>query len=241
MGTIGYGYGSEWHLLRYLGYHRDYLSQKVLEITNGNAINWLDFKFSQENKPLKDDKEFLGLEFIQDNEVQNKWKNFWPQTGNPQNWDAVGKIIYENHFEWLLVEAKSHINELKSCCGAKSKESQKKIRSALYKASQEYGNTNKPIENWLKPYYQFANRLAVLHFLQNECNPPENANLLFVYFCGENRENLVCPKNTQEWMPVIEDMNNWLGINKNCDLKQKIHYLFLHVNPSNNKTRIMTK
>lgn len=22
MGTIGYGYGSEWHLLRYLGYHQ---------------------------------------------------------------------------------------------------------------------------------------------------------------------------------------------------------------------------
>ena len=80
MGTIGYGYGSEWHLLRYLGYHRGYLSQKVLEITNGNVIDWLDFKFSKENKPLKDDKEFLGIEFVNNEEAQNKWKEYWPQT-----------------------------------------------------------------------------------------------------------------------------------------------------------------
>ena len=69
MGKIGFGYGSEWHLLRHLGYHREYLSLKTLEVTGGNSIEWLDFGFSKENVPLKDDKEFLGLEFIKDTNI----------------------------------------------------------------------------------------------------------------------------------------------------------------------------
>lgn len=64
MGRIGFGYGSEWHLLRHLGYHREYLSLKTLNVTGGRSIEWLDFDFSKENAPLRDDREFLGLEFI---------------------------------------------------------------------------------------------------------------------------------------------------------------------------------
>ena len=52
MGTIGYGYGSEWHLLRYLGYHRHYLSQEILNMIGGEILQWLDFKFSPANVPL---------------------------------------------------------------------------------------------------------------------------------------------------------------------------------------------
>jgi len=114
MGKIGYGYGSEWHLLRHLGYHRVYLSQKVAEVVGGRDVEWLDFGFSQENVPLRDDREFVGLEFIQDTQVQERWKSFWPQTGNAQNWDAVGKIHFGKTAEWLLVEAKGHIGEIES-------------------------------------------------------------------------------------------------------------------------------
>jgi len=104
MGKIGYGYGSEWHLLRHLGYHREYLSRKTLEVINGNSIEWLYFEFSKENAPLRDDKEFLGLEFIRDAQVQEKWKSFWAQTGNSQNWDAIGKIHFDNRDEWLWLK-----------------------------------------------------------------------------------------------------------------------------------------
>ena len=31
MGKIGYTYGSEWHLLRYLGYHRNELNRQIEE------------------------------------------------------------------------------------------------------------------------------------------------------------------------------------------------------------------
>lgn len=79
MGRIGYGYGSEWHLLRHLGYHCAYLSQRVAEVIGGQGVEWLDFGFSQESAPLRDDSEFVGMEFIQDTQVQQTWKSFWPQ------------------------------------------------------------------------------------------------------------------------------------------------------------------
>jgi hypothetical protein len=231
MGKIGYGYGSEWHLLRYLGYHRDHLTQKTLVVTGGNGVKWLDFGFSQESAPLRQDKEFLGLEFIGDEQVQAKWKSFWPQTGNPQNWDAIGKIHFDDHDEWLLVEAKAHLGEINSHCGATSPVSKEKIRVALAKASQAFGNQTKPVDNWLKNYYQYANRLAVLHFLMNESVPPVPARLLFIYFCGEERRNIECPQNEQEWSPAISAMDEWLGVDKNCELTRRLHYLYLPVNP----------
>jgi hypothetical protein len=241
MGKIGFGYGSEWHLLRHLGYHREYLSLKTLNITGGNSIEWLDFGFFKENVPLKDDKEFLGLEFIQDEQVQEKWKSFWAQTGNSQNWDAVGKIHFDNRDEWLLVEAKGHVGEINSDCGATNPTSKKKIFAALEKTSQAFANQSKPVENWLKNYYQYANRLAVLHFLMNECIPSVNVRLLFIYFYGENRENLECPQNEQEWLPAIQEMNDWLGVDKSCELAKRIHHLFLPVNPLGSGVRSKSK
>jgi len=221
MGTIGHGYGSEWHLLRHLGYHRNYFSQEVLKVTGGNTIEWLDFKFSPKIVALKNDREFIGLEFIKDMQVQEKWKSFWAQHGNSQNWDAVGKIHFDNRYEWLLVEAKAHMSEIHSDCGAENLTSKQKILLALEKTSQAFGNESKPIEAWLENYYQHANRLAALHFLMNECVPSVNARLLFIYFYGENRKNIKCPQNKEEW----------LGIDKFCELSKRVHDLFLPVNP----------
>ena len=78
MGKIGYGYGSEWHLLRYLGYHRTYLNKHILRLTGGERIEWLDFRFSRQNVPLQRDHEWTGVAFIEDPAVQRQWRAFWP-------------------------------------------------------------------------------------------------------------------------------------------------------------------
>jgi hypothetical protein len=231
MGKIGYGYGSEWHLLRYLGYHRAYLSQQVIDCVGGKAVEWLDFEFSPERAPLRDDREFVGLAFISDATVQAKWKSFWPQTGNAQNWDAIGKIYFGDRPEWLLVEAKAHTGEIQSACGAKSQVSKQRIYSALAQTSKAFGNSQQPIENWLAPYYQYANRLAALYFLTKECSPPVDAHLLFLYFYGENREGCDCPQSEQEWTPTVQRVMDWLGIDQQRELAQRVHHLFLPVNP----------
>ena len=232
MGKIGYGYGSEWHLLRYLGYHREELSNRVLEVTGGEGITWLDFGYNQTTAPLSYDRELVGLDFIQDAEVIRSWKAFWPQTGNAQNWDAVGKINFGDHEEWLLIEAKAHLGEVVSHCGAKSEKSIAKIRLACKKSMNVFCDRPMDVDYWLSPYYQFANRLAVLYFLMRECEPAIPANLLFIYFTGDQRKDGDCPKAEGEWQPVIKAVEEKLGIDTSGELYQRVEHLFISVNPS---------
>jgi hypothetical protein len=64
-----------------------------------------------------------------------------------------------------------------------------------------------------------------------ECVPAVKTHLLFIYFYGENREGLDCPQSEQEWLPTMHKMTDWLGIDKNGELMQRVHYLFMPVNP----------
>ncbi|WP_028325628.1 hypothetical protein [Desulfatirhabdium butyrativorans] len=132
----------------------------------------------------------------------------------------------------MLIEAKGHLGELESKCGATSQVSQQIIHSALEKTSKAFGNCRQPIENWLTPYYQYANRLAVLYFLMKECTPGVETRLLFIYFYGENREGCECPQSEQKGLPAIQKMTEWLGIDRRSELMQRMHYLFLPVNPA---------
>lgn len=108
-------------------------------------------------------------------------------------------------------------------------------------ASNAFGNKSKSIENWLEPYYQYANRLAVLYFLLKEYVPSIKARLLFIYFFGDSRSDVECPRSEQGWLSVIQKMRNWLGINKGSELLQRVHYLFLPINPVGNGARLQAK
>ena len=232
MGKIGYGYGSEWHLLRFLGYHREYLSKQVLNITGGKEISWLDFRFSKKYAFLNHDRQLVGLEFIKDPEVTKKWCEFWPQIGTSQNWDAIGKIIYNEHEEWLFVEAKAHLGEVRSRCGAVSPKSIDKINVAFRKTIQSFCVGETPIENWLSPYYQTANRLASLHFLMKECDPAISARILFIYFYGDLRPDNECPQQEADWYQVIENIENRLGIDQSSELYKRVHHTYMPINPN---------
>jgi hypothetical protein len=236
MGKMGCGYGSEWHLLRYLGYHREYLTLKALEATGGKSIQWQDFRFLGENHQDKKDRELKGVEFIKNELIQNQWKSFWPQTANVQNWDLVGQVQYDDHYEWLLVEAKAHLDEIKSGCKAIKPSSMQTIRSVLKKTSKAFGCHSTDIEKWLKPYYQYANRLAVLYFLMKECKPPIKSRLLFLYFYGDKRsDSMRCPQSEQEWQPSIDKVHKWLGIDENCELARQKSNLILPITRRHNE------
>ena len=229
MSKIGCGYGSEWHLLRYLGYHRSLLSQKVGTALGAESVTWLDFPFAKNGTPLQDDREFQGLEFLADAHILEKWAYFWPQRGNVQNWDAVGKAIVEGKETWVLVEAKAHVEEVKSRCGATSPQSRAQIMNVLAEVREHLRATGQPLAHWLEPYYQFANRLAVLYFLEREGIA---AHLVNLYFYGERaRPGWQCPQSAAEWEEVIRDEEAWLGIARDSGLMKRVHHVFLAVNP----------
>jgi hypothetical protein len=159
MGQMALGYGSEFHLLRWLGRHRNEFDRQVKNLLDSNNITWLDFNFDK-NKEIPD-KELVGLEFLKDelnyDKILENWKKEWPQTGNSMNWDLVGYINQNDSKTWILIEAKAHLRELKQDCKASSKDSIEKIEKALFLAAKN--NDIEIFENkpWTKKYYQFAN------------------------------------------------------------------------------------
>ncbi len=224
MADIGYGYGSEWHLLRFLGYHRNSLDSAILYETGGQQIEWLDFPFNQAKKFYDDD--WKGLNFLYaKHPARQQWSKYWPTTGNVPNWDAVGRLRNGGQDEWLLVEAKAHIGEIKSSCGASERGGLPTIRSAF-----EVTKRNMAIDqsnDWLRPFYQYANRLATLDFLLQR---NVLARLLFIYFLGDKHQGAKCPQTVAEWMPALQESVTHLGLTGTSDVEARTHSVFLRVN-----------
>lgn len=222
MGKIAAGYGSEWHLLRFLGRHREFLDSKVIEETGGLKIDWLDFAFSDRSALY--DRELTGLEFIDALPVLDKWKAFWPSTGSAQNWDAVGVLHTDGDREWLLVEAKAHLGEIVSSCGASPRGGLKKIQDALEETKAALGVSANA--DWLNGYYQYANRLACLHFLSSN---GIRARLVMIYFVGDQRKSDDCPTSNAGWMQALSSQDSNLGLVAGHYLEDRVHKVFLNV------------
>jgi hypothetical protein len=223
MSEIGYGYGSEWHLCRWLAYHRHDLNRRIEAEIDGRVVDWLDFRFEPKRKFF--DAELKGMDFLPDcHPAREHWRVFWPQTGNVTNWDAVGRIEVGGTSEWLLVEAKANLAEIQSWCRAKEAGGLPVIRCALNATKRALGVPDSC--DWLRPYYQYANRLASLHFLLSEGVP---AHLLLVYFLGDRKPSAQCPKTAGEWHDALSRMRKWLGIHGASATEGRVHTLFLPV------------
>lgn len=230
MGNIGYGYGSECHLLRWLGRHRMELDKRVLKAVNrgDEKVEWEDFRFAPDR--IWQDAELKGLEFLDDiqfSKIQAAWKRFWPQGRGIHNWDAVGWIVLPNgERELLLVEAKAEANgELCSDCGATSQTSIERIRGSLDEVKCSLGVNSE--SDWMNGYYQAANRIAVLWFLHQH---DLRSHLLNVYFTGDRRDDGgVCPKSETEWRKHLNRQDVQIGLPREHDLKPWMHSLFLPV------------
>lgn len=221
MGQIGHGYGSEWHLLRLLGRHRNHLNRLILETVPGQHLEWLDHEFDPSQ--FTGDRELVGLGFLpEDHPARSAWRQVWPSSGNSQNWDAVARIDGRG---WLLVEAKGNLEEIRSSCGAKENRSKAMIGAALSATREHLGCA--PDADWLTPYYQYANRLVVLDHLVRH---GEDAHLLFIYFCGDRGgPRRTCPSDPAEWAQALALQQRALGLPDEHVLSNRIHRLFLDV------------
>ncbi len=268
MSKMGCGYGSEWHLLRYLGYHRKALNRVILNTiashsadamnaddeTNASdaarEIDWLDAVFSSTRKPLQDDCEFGGINFFpyfsQRDRVEEQWREYWPASGPgkgaPPKWDAVGRIPGHPFLldsekgveEWLLVEAKAHLGELETHYTGSDK-SLEMIRRAMESTAKTVTHGGVPTDAWLNTYYQYANRMAILNFLCQVNKTVVPARLIFIYFYGESNEAMPdrkCPQTKAEWQAHLATVHSALDINFQAPLMQRVHEIFIPVNPN---------
>ena len=228
MGRMGYGYGSEFHLLRWMGRHREKFNDEVCKAlgVQREEIEWLDFKF--ESKNFIPDRELKGLEFLKGDKRENevlqafeKGEHSWPRTGQAMNWDAVGRIGEA----YILCEAKAHVEEVEKIHNIGESKSEPQRRRA-FEFAQEHINASKA-EDWMHNYYQMANRLYVLALL-DECHV--KAFLLNIYFCGECRRGWKCPKTEDDWQKeVIEDEMKKLGVADSDFFRRRVKNVFLPV------------
>jgi len=224
MGKRGEAYGSECHLRGYLSERSNELSAAVQAAVGEreSRCEWLPFPSAGGVE-----RELRGAEFLApDSRGREAWQAFWPSTGTPQSWDAVGRLRGPEKDEWLLVEAKSRAGELVSpACRAKG-EGRATIERALLATRTHFGISAE--QNWMGTYYQIANRLASLYFLNEIAG--ENALLVFVYFVGDRfPDGSVCPATKEEWEPLIARANQALGLPSKID---RVHHVFLPVHRS---------
>jgi len=230
MATIGYGYGSEWHLLRWFGYHRSRLNKLIKEETKLDVVEWVDFGFRRRSNtgfPILD-LEIEHLNFLPEGHpAKVDWLQTWPvangQLGRGPCWDGIAKLSSGG---WLLVEAKAHLGELESPGSQATPASLGKIKALLDEAKQFYGVASGV--SWTKKYYQQANRLAVLWFLNQKHG--EKAHLLNICFTGDHFESgASCPKDKEGWSEGIVKMKKALGLSDSLLLDETVKYLFLPV------------
>jgi hypothetical protein len=219
MGKMGYGYGSECHLLRFMG--------RILAVIGGDSIDWLDFGFNP-NRAWPD-AELKGLSFLpEDNAVCDAWKMYWPQGRGIHTWDAIAQVCFGDVEEWLLVEAKANLEELWSDCGAKSARSLTTIKRAFAETRQALGVPED--RDWLHGYYQFCNRVAALHFLNKHLIP---ARLLYIYFVGDKgNARRTCPQDERGWRDALRAQEAHVGLPGGHKLEIRMHKVFLPVHKS---------
>lgn len=235
MAEIGLGYGSEFQLMRFLGHHRDELNQQIQQKTKiEGSIEWLDFPYDDER--ISGDGEWKGITCFKGLEnypmIENKWKNFWPQSGTAMNWDGVFKT--EN--TWYFVEAKAHKDESFQKCSATSDVSIMKIREAFNKTQQwlaDKGINVKKEINWIETdCYQLANRLAFLCFC-DQCGI--KARLIYIGFVNGFRRKKDEIQSDDEWMKIWKEEMDELGLNYE-EMNPYISFVHPNCEPEKKKT-----
>lgn len=220
MAQIGYGYGSEFHLMRFLGHHRNLLEnsiRNVLKANSNDCFEWIDFDFAKSPKIISGDKEIQGIKFIKakfgiDNNIS--FLDYpWERS---QSWDAVFKLGSTVYF----VEAKAHIKELKSSGCKASNES--RILSFMKKSMINYP-TVQVNDKWLGDYYQLANRLSTVCYLNNLIS---NIHFEVFYIFFENGY-YGANSDKNEFQEAIKEEKKTLGILGNKSIEELIHEMFI--------------
>ena len=179
----------------------------LADFVEGRALDWraprLAFDFRELSADLWTELELPPPDPATD--------GFWPS--RQPHWDAVA--VAEGPHDTrgvVLVEAKSHLNELGSSCAASSSESRDTIWRSLAAAKKYLGTVDHP--DWMSGYYQAANRLAFLYYLRARRNIPTW--LFFVYFVGDEFEvdgvPQDCPGSKEGWQPALNAMHAALGL-----------------------------
>jgi len=198
--------GSQRQLQDYVNLFQPELKEVILskmpDVLRNASIRWIS--------PLEEDdyREYQDEDFLRAvglDEFKTRLGEFWPPNG--PCWDGLALLqsqITGAYPVVLLVEAKSHIPEMRSIGCQASEASLAKIRKALEEARKWCGAT--PETDWTGPLYQSANRIAHLYFVRHWLNRP--CYLVNLYFVDDPYR----PTSVAEWEKALEAAHDELGL-----------------------------
>jgi len=219
--------GSQFHLQNLVNERPEYLNCLVLSGSPSLRAcaamhpRWVS-PLARDNYTEYQDKQFL--EVIGFPQLSSKLADFWP-SGGPV-WDALATVEGKDGGQGVvLLEAKSHVLELGNpsyACKASGK-SLERIRSSLATVKKVLGV--KLGADWMGEFYQYANRLAHLYFLNVTGQVPTW--MVFLYFVGDLEQN--GPSTIAQWMDSLEEVRKRLGLPQYHPLDQRIVSVFAPV------------
>ncbi|MFH1051420.1 MAG: hypothetical protein V1779_10895 [bacterium] len=222
MGRIEFGKmerGSQRDLQVLINKHPDLLNNeiiKTLSLTPDTVIKWVSPIECDDFAEYRDD-DFLKVLGIK-KRITKPLKEFWPKKG-PQ-WDALGIA----NDAVIIVEAKANIPEFVTpACSAESQKSIKLINKSIDKVK-NYLNVRKEV-NWTGKFYQYANRIAHLYYLQVLNDIPTY--LVNIYFYNDDTIEY-SPKSKEEWETAILIVKSFLEI-RNHKLSEFMVDVFVDV------------
>ena len=198
--------GSQRQLQDYVNLHESELTVALLAALpaplQSSSVEWISPRAEKDYLEYQD---YRFLDGIGLGSFARQLRNFWPPSG--PCWDALGLLCTgaPNSFPFaVLVEAKSHIPEVRSGGCQASAQSLVMIRSALEEAKR-WSNAD-PNADWTGPLYQSANRIAHLYFIRQKLNRP--CLLVNLYFVGDSYR----PTTLEEWKSAVQSIKSELGL-----------------------------
>ena len=171
-----------------------------LNLPADESIHWLSPVAADQYAEYYD-QSFLSLLGVDDS--QAPLQTFWPLSG--PRWDGLAKT---STGKLILVEAKAYIAEAVDFGSKASEASLERIEDALAKAKAAY--RARPDAVWIRPFYQYANRLAHLYYLRDLLGA--DAYLLFV--CVTDAPDVPAPASAAEWRGAHTAIETALGLGK---------------------------
>src|SRR5215210_913411 len=210
---MAWDYGSQHQLRRWILERPDAVNADLLKRNHAlrgwaNKIEWLSPRHDT-NVELRDQAwTEIGLAAPSPREA-----GWWPRGGAV--WDAVARVHgRDGEIGGIFLEAKGRAGELTSGGTKATEPAISTIKSALADVQAYLGVV--PSEAWLRACYQPANRIALLWYARERCDPPVPVWLVSLYFLGEEYPTAtkpeVGPQSEAAWEPIIEALHKRMGL-----------------------------
>ena len=199
--------GSQLQIQIYVNRRHEELSLNVINalpslVSLNPRLRWAS-PLQEDNFIEYQDKTFLSAAGM--DHFAGSLREFWPRGG--PTWDAlaVAEITRPaNPKGVVLVEAKSHPDEIYGSGCRASPESRKRIEAALDQTKRWLGVSENA--NWTGPLYQSANRLAHLYFFREIMKIP--AWLVNIYFLNDPHS----PTSREKWNQALSQVMAEIGL-----------------------------